>query len=75
MKNLRIYLPLVDGSVFDLEYDTGMQLIHEMVTDDWGAPPRSMVIEARTDDGKRVVITIPYSASAEASAQVEEAAT
>jgi hypothetical protein len=71
MKNLRIYFPLVDGSVFHLKYDTGKQLIHEMVTDDWGAPPRSMVIEASTGDGRRVRISIPYSVSGGAFAEVE----
>jgi len=72
MKNLRIYFPLVDGGEYDPGYETGKQLIHGMVTDDWGVPPRSMVIEARTGDGKRVVISIPYSESGEVFVKVEE---
>ena len=39
MKNLQISLPLVDGSVFPMEFDSGRELIHELVSDDWGGLP------------------------------------
>jgi hypothetical protein len=71
MKNLKVFLPLRDGSVFDLNYANGKEMIHEMITDDWGAPPRSLVIEGTADDGKQVVISVPYTDSEEASVRIK----
>jgi len=58
--------------MFEVEHKSGKELIQSMVSDDWGPPPRSMVLEACTDDGKRVVISIPYSDSETAFAKIEE---
>jgi len=66
MKNLRISLPLVDGSVFPMEFDSGRELIQELVGDDWAAPPSCLRIEAMGDDGTTVVISVPYADSTHA---------
>ncbi len=73
MKNLKIEFPLVNGSLYSLEYDSGKELIHNLVTDDWSPPPRSMVIEAQSEDGKIITITIPYDDSDEVFVKIEEA--
>ena len=67
MKNLDIFLPLVNGEQLPLNYPNGRELIHEMVSDDFAAPPLSLCLEATTDDGKIVRITIPYNDSDKAS--------
>ncbi len=50
----------MNGSQCALNYSTGKELIQKMVTDDSGPPPRCMVIEATTEDGKKVTISVPY---------------
>lgn len=62
MDNISVKIPLVDGSVHEItrETETGKQFIQALFGDDWGAPPRSLVIKAVDDDGKAVTITIPY---------------
>lgn len=72
MRNLEISLPLVDGGLFPLEYSSGKELIHEMVSDDWGAPPRCMVIRSKTADGQTVEISIPYDETGAASAIIRD---
>lgn len=67
MRNLDIFLPLVNGERLPLNYRNGRELIHEMVSDDFDAPPHSLCLEATTDDGKTVRITIPYNDSDKAS--------
>ena len=58
---IRVYMPLVDSGQQPLgEYTSGKQLIHELITDDFGKPPRSLCIEAQTEDGQSVTVTIPY---------------
>ena len=71
MKNLRIYLPMVDGSSYPLDFKTGKELIHGMVSDDFGPPPISLQIEGKTEDGKTVRIGIPYSESDKAIIRIE----
>lgn len=73
MQSLRIGLPLVDGGHHALEYSSGKQLIHDWISDDWGAPPRSLTIEARTRDGQSVEIVIPYDDSDSAVAFIRDA--
>jgi len=72
MRNLKVSCPLVDGSLMPFEFANGRDLIHEFLTDDWGAPPRCLRIEAETQDGRTVIISIPYSDSDEASVKIEE---
>ena len=50
----------VDGSGMDFDYANGQELIHELLSDDWGPPPVSLSIKAFTKDGKKVIIRIPY---------------
>jgi hypothetical protein len=38
----------------------GKQLIHRLISDDWGPPPRSVVLAGVAEGGRRVEITIPY---------------
>ena len=72
MENLRISLPLVDGGMFPLEYTSGKELIHGMVSDDWGPPPRCMVIRSKTESGRMVEISIPYAETGPASAFIRD---
>lgn len=73
MKNLKIYLPLVDGSVLPIEHTSGKELIQGLVSDDVRPPPRSMVIEATAEDGRRIAITIPYDNRDAAHVRIEDA--
>lgn len=63
MKNLKISVPLVDDSLLPVNFRTGKELIDYLITDDWGTPPKSMIIEAISDDGNKVIVNIPYSES------------
>ncbi|MBI2768352.1 MAG: hypothetical protein HYX47_01910 [Burkholderiales bacterium] len=38
----------------------GKQLIHRLISDDWGPPPRSVVLDGVAEDGQRVEIAIHY---------------
>ncbi len=61
MKNLSIYLTLVDGGQLPLNFSSGRELIHEMVSDDFAAPPRSLCFEIFDKDKKKAItITVPY---------------
>jgi hypothetical protein len=72
MQNLKVYAPLVDGGVQDFEYEDGLEMIQQMFTDDWGPPPRAIVFEATTDDGRTVKISIPYKKSNRVSVTISE---
>lgn len=39
----------------------GKALIHELLTDDWGAPPTCVTLSCPGVDGKLIEIVIPYS--------------
>jgi hypothetical protein len=39
---------------------TGKELIHRLITDDWGAPPVFVGISGTMSDGRAVDIRIPY---------------
>ena len=71
MKNLKMSLPLVNGGLLPLDFETGKQLIQELISDDFGAPPRSLVIECTTEDNKTVTISIPYSDKNEVSVSID----
>ena len=60
MKNLKIFLPLVDGSSLPLDFSSGKDIIHKLISDDFGIPPTSLIFEANTKDGKIFKIVIPY---------------
>lgn len=38
----------------------GKQLIHALLTDDWGPPPTVITIKGKLNSGKRIDISIPY---------------
>ncbi len=58
---IRVYMPLINGDQQPLaECSSGKELIHELITDDFAAPPRCLCIEAKDGDGKTVTLTIPY---------------
>lgn len=73
MKNFELSLPLVNGGMYDIYYgDTsGKNVIHELITDDFGAPPRSMEITVTTESGKKVKIYIPYDHENDASVIID----
>ncbi len=71
MDNLRIGLSLVDGSLFPYEVENGKELITALYGDDTGAPPRSLTIEAKSDDGQTVRISVGFDESPQAHVIVE----
>ncbi len=60
MENLKLSLPLVDGSLLPIEFENGRDLIHRIWGDDFGAPPRALEIEAVSQSGEIVKIVVPY---------------
>lgn len=72
---IKVTVPLVDGSLMEWEqedslYDKyleffgcgyeGKALIHQFLTDDWGAPPTSVRLTGRLKDGQVIDVKIPY---------------
>ena len=72
MKNLRVYMPLVNDEQHTLECDSGRQLIDRLVGSGFAATPRSLVFEAQTSDKRTVRLVIPYSDSEPAKVTIEE---
>ncbi len=74
MSNLKIYLPAVDGTAYVLqdETDNCKEAIHTLFTDDFAAPPRSMIIQITTKSGKIVKVLIPYDESEQASIKIDD---
>ena len=71
MKNLRVYMPLVNDEQLQLEHDNGRELIQRFAGDGFAASPRSLVFEAKTADGRTVRLVIPYSDSDPARVLIE----
>ena len=76
MNSISVLVRLVDGSLmqFDAALDLlerlnalqaqglrGKQLIHQLLSDDWGPPPLFVEIVGTSHDGKQVKVQIPYS--------------
>lgn len=38
----------------------GKTLVHELISDDWGPPPRFVHIKGTTSEGSKVDVQIPY---------------
>lgn len=70
-----VFAQLVDGSVREYEAGAelptqlrnlrskgfeGKQLIHKLITDDWGPPPRFLEIKEYGEDGALSTTRIPY---------------
>jgi hypothetical protein len=62
MSNIEVSLPTVDGSaLYPHEFGDSCKLaIHTLYSDDFGAPPKYMQIEVKTESGKAVKVIIPY---------------
>jgi hypothetical protein len=76
MSNVTVSVRLVDGGLQEWQEGPdllvrlqnlrrrgleGKQLIHELLTDDWAAPPRVVIISGVAPDGQRLEdILIPY---------------
>lgn len=73
MSNLKVSLPLVDGSLHDFLYegDSCKKIIHNLYTDDFAAPPVCMDIQIRTPSGKTVKVVIPYDVNGKASVFID----
>ena len=73
MANVEIDLPAVDGGLYDyLSYeDSCKELIHNLWSDDYAAPPVHMRIKIKTSSGKLVQVVIPYDASDEAAVSID----
>jgi len=71
VKNLRIDFPLVDGSSFPLEFNSGEEMILHLIGDDTGPPVRGLSIEATTKDGKIVRLWIPNDERDEVGVEIE----
>ena len=71
MRNFRISVRTVDGGVQDVTEDSGKELIHQLVSNDWAAPPTALEIVATTDDGQKVRITVPYTDDDRVSVSIE----
>jgi hypothetical protein len=64
MHTISVRVPLVDGSEYapsTPEYTSGKDFINQTISDDWGAPPRHLLIEGTTTRGRELRIVIPYS--------------
>ena len=76
MTSVSVAIRMVDGSLSEFAADEGFleklralqtqglhgkQLIHKLLSDDWGPPPLAVEIRGTAPDGKRVDIRIPYS--------------
>lgn len=75
ISNVVVYAQLVDGSVMEYAADSdlpkrldqlkaegyeGKHLVHKLLTDDWGPPPRYIEIRERGPDGTTRKTVIPY---------------
>ena len=67
---MMIYGWLKDGEMFNVSTITGKELIHNVWTDDYAMPPQSMVFDAKTKDGQRVRIFVPFSDTGESYAEI-----
>lgn len=75
MITIKVSIRLVDGGLQEFDESpvflqklrslqsqgfTGMQLVHHLITDDWGAPPTVVEISGKDLDGNNFEIRIPY---------------
>jgi hypothetical protein len=60
MKNLRVYAPLMNGEQMELaDCETAQQVVQALFSHGWNTPPKSIVIEATSTDGRIVRVIIP----------------
>jgi hypothetical protein len=73
VKNFRVFAPLVTGDQMELhDCDTGQQVIAQLFSHEWGAPPRSIVLEAIAKDGRIVRIIVPNDGSDAVKVAIED---
>lgn len=75
MNAIKVSIRLVDGGLQEFDERpaflqklrllqsqgfTGKQLVHHLITDDWGTPPTVVVISGKDSDSKNFEIRIPY---------------
>ena len=72
MENLRIYMIHVNGDRLDYTEDsnTGKNIIEGFCGNDFELPPQVFCVEAETEDGKTVHISIPYDDSIKAKVRI-----
>ena len=59
MKNLRVFAPLANGEQMELaDCHTGQEVVRALFSHGWPAPPKSVVIEATSNDGRLVRLII-----------------
>ncbi len=74
---VKIKISFIDGGYYEYQEDnpaflrnlkelteqgyTGKALIHALITDDWGPPPKIIQIEGSDSKGKIIDVIIPYS--------------
>ncbi len=76
MTTISVSIRMVDGSLSEFASDEsllrklyalqgqglrGKQLIHQLLSDDWGPPPLVVEIYGTSSDGKQIHVRIPYS--------------
>lgn len=72
---IKVSANLVNGSLFESNHDSslydeykrlvkqgysGKALVHELLTDDWGPPPQSVVLKGKDKEGNSIREVIPY---------------
>jgi hypothetical protein len=73
MRNVKIYLQLVNGDSRPLQFGSGRELIERLFGDDFGPPPVNLVLEARTQGGRTVRVLVPYDdVTAEAHVSIDQ---
>ncbi|MFH1293961.1 MAG: hypothetical protein ABIJ44_07515 [Pseudomonadota bacterium] len=75
MNTVKVSVRLVDGGLIEFtkasgflrelqslqsQGYTGKQLVHRLLTDDWGAPPVAIEISGQSPDGQDFEVRIPY---------------
>lgn len=76
MTEVHVSIRFIDGSLQDYQEGpdflsklrllqsqgvVGKQLVHELISDDFGAPPRGVEVWGKDTDGQGFSIKIPYS--------------
>uniref|UniRef100_UPI0040566881 hypothetical protein n=1 Tax=Candidatus Electrothrix sp. TaxID=2170559 RepID=UPI0040566881 len=74
MSNLEVVVPFADGSACYL-HEKGEPLkyaVETLFTDDFGAPPKGIILAVETESGKKIKVKIPYSIDEKATVFINE---
>jgi hypothetical protein len=69
---MMIYGWLEDNNSFSVSPISGKELIHKLWTDDYAMPPKSLIFTAKTADGKKVTIIVPFSDTESSYAEISD---